>query len=317
MEMMQSLLIFIGSLALLWIGSGLAVGSVLEISRRFRITSFFVSFFVLGLFTSLTEIMVGINALIGSEPEIFVGNLIGSSVVVFLCIIPVLAIVGRGVNLNHTFVFRDLVTAAFVVGVPALLTLDNSVSQIDALVCIAVYGYFLYTQEKRTGTFGKLTRVAFSQKKPYAEIVRIAVAMAIVFAASRLLVRETAVLGEFIGISPFVISVVILSLGTNIPEFSIAVRSVLAKKKDIAFGNYVGSASLNTLEMGVLTLLNRDPVPAEGSNYSVLVFLAGLLLFVVFGRSRNTVSRDEGIILFTGYLLFTACELLTGPGWTR
>jgi cation:H+ antiporter len=313
--MISVILLFTLAFILLWIGSGLAVNAVTKISHSIRMSSFFVSFFVLGLFTSITEIMVGINAVIDNEPEIYVGNLLGSSVVVFMLIIPLLAVVGNGISLNHSFRFKDLVSATLAVGFPALLTLDNRIGIIDALILIIIYVYFIFRLEKDNGSVNRIIQIDVRQKTLIISFLKIVTAIILVFTGSNILVNQTPVLGEIFNISPFIISVLLLSIGTNIPELSIAVRSVLAKHKDIAFGNYVGSATLNTLEMGVLSLIRLSPAPADGSNYSVLAFVLGLFLFIYFVRTKNDISRGEGFALLGCYLFFVFFELFTGSGW--
>lgn len=316
MELLTNLGLFIISFTLLWIGSGLAVGAITKISHSLRMSSFFVSFFVMGLFTSLTEIMVGINAVINNQPEIFVGNLIGSSIVMFMLVVPLLAVLGNGVNLNHSFKFKDLVTAALVVGIPALLTIDNRITLVDVLICLVLYGYFAFIQEKNNRSLSKLVAINLSRSTIYISLAKILVAIVLVFFASSILVKQTTVLANYFGASPFIISILVISVGTNIPELSIAVRAVLAKKKDIAFGNYLGSATLNTLELGLLGLISTKPIPALGSNFSIAVFLVGLVLFLYFAKSRKTISRVEGSVLILIYFLFVAFEIFTGPGWT-
>jgi cation:H+ antiporter len=316
MELLISLGLFFLSFTLLWLGSGLAVGAITKISHSLRMSSFFVSFFIMGLFTSLTEIMVGINAVITNQPEIFVGNLVGSSIVMFLLVVPLLAVLGNGVNLNYSFKFKDLVTAALVVGFPALLTLDNRITLVDVIICLVIYGYFVFIQEKNNRSLSKLVAVNFSRSTIYTSLAKILIAIVLVFFASSILVKQTTVLANYFGASPFIISILVISVGTNIPEISIAIRAILAKKKDIAFGNYLGSATLNTLELGLLGLISTRPIPAVGSNFSITVFLIGLVLFLYFAKSRNSISRIEGSVLILMYFLFVIFEIFSGPGWT-
>lgn len=313
--MFITLLLFILSFCLLWVGSGLAVSAVTKIARSLRMSSFFVSFFVLGFFTSITEIMVGINAVIDNTPEIFMGNLIGSSVVIFMLVIPLLAVLGNGVSLNHNFKFKDLVTAALVVGFPAVLTIDSRFSIIDTVLCIVMYGYFVYTQEKNSSSMSKIMWIHFKRSTIYMSFLKILAAIVLVFTASNILVQQTTQLATFLGVSPFLISILVISIGTNIPELSIALRAILARKKDVAFGNYLGSATLNTFEIGLLSLVSKKPIVADGSNYSILAFLFGMAMFVYFGKSRNNISRLEGSVLLGLYLLFFVFEMSSGPGW--
>lgn len=315
MPLITSTLLFLFAFILLWIGSGLAVSAITKISHSLRMSSFFVSFFVMGLFTSLTEIMVGINAVIDKQPEIFIGNLIGSSVVVFLLVVPLLAVLGNGVKLNHSFKFKDLVTATLVVGLPAFLSIDGRISFVDVWLCIIFYAYFVYIQERNTGSIGRLLTIDLGKSTIYVSLAKVLGAIVLVFFASDILVSQTKQLGEILRVSPFIISILVISIGTNIPELSIAVRSILAKKKDIAFGNYLGSASLNTFELGILGLFSNKPIPANGSNYSILMFLVGLLLFLVAGKRKSDISRNEGVILLVIYGLFVLLEIFTGPDW--
>ena len=313
--MLLSVLLFVLSFVLLWFGSGVVVGTITKVAKQLKISSFFISFFVLGFFTSITEIMVGVNAYINNEPEIFVGNLVGGSVVLFLLVVPVLAVIGNGVKLNHEFDIKDLIAAAIVVGLPALLTLDDSITVIDALVCIVVYGYLIVSQERKNGSIRKLVFIDIRRNTVYLSLVKIIGAMALVFVASNILVDQIHAVGQLVGMSPYILSMLIVSLGTNIPEMSIAGRAILSKHKEIAFGDYVGSATLNTLELGLLSLLGGRAIPATGSNYSVLLFIAGLVLFVLFGKSKRLISRNEGVLLLGLYVSFVICELFTGPGW--
>lgn len=315
--MFNNLILFFLSLLLLWIGSGMAVKSVSKIAHSLRISQFVISFFVLGVFTSITEIMVGINAYISNTPEIFIGNLIGSSAVVFLLIVPLVAIIGNGISLkNHSFQYKDLVLTVVVVGLPAMLSIDNTITLIDALLCIVAYGYFVYKQflnnseQKRICTLNIHHRIIFTNS------IKILISLGIVFIGSNLLVHQTEIIGSTLHVDAFLISVLVISIGTNMPEISIAVRALLLKQKDIAFGNYVGSASLNTLELGVLSVVSKTPLSANGSNFSVVALGFGLILFLFFGKSRNTISRFEGSLILMAYLAFVALELFTGPGWS-
>jgi cation:H+ antiporter len=301
---------------LLWIGSGIAVKSISTISSSLRMSSFFISFFVLGVFTSITEIIVGVTSLIEARPEIYIGNLIGSSVIVYLFIIPLLAVVGNGIKLNHSLNFLDIVVVSLIVAFPALLTLDNNFSTIDALICVATYSYTVFLMNKKSNLFEKIFHKKLPRKTIVINIINIVFAVLLVLMGSHLLVQQIPSLGRILHISPFVISVLLVSVGTNIPELSIAIRSLLKKKKEIALGNFLGSAALNTLEIGSLTLLGRRDVPAEGSNFSIAAFAIGLFLFILFMKSKNDISRKEGSILLIIYFLFTLFEIYTGPGWS-
>lgn len=300
---------------LLGIGSKIVVNAIVIISHKLKASTFFISFFVLGLFTSITELMIGINAFLEGQPQIFVGNLLGSTMVVYLLIIPMLAIFGNGIKLNHSLNFKEVITAIMVGGLPAVLTLDNVYGRLDAIVSILLYIYLIFMLTNKSNLLEKLLHKSISTSTLILNAFKLLIGVTLVFFGSHTLVEQIPNLGTILGMSPFVISILLLSLGTNIPEITIAITSLLSKQKDVAFGNYIGSASLNTLELGLLTVIGKGGIIADGSNYSVLSFAAGLVLFLIFLKSKSTLSRFEGIVLLGSYLLFIFLEIFTGPGW--
>lgn len=100
-----------------------------------------------------------------------------------------------------------------------------------------------------------------------------------------------------------------LSLGTNLPELSVGIRSLSSGKKEIAFGDYIGSAAANTAIFGVLTVVNKSDVIIPDHFFQRFIFIAaGLGLFYFFSRSKNNISRGEGLILLLVYILFLLVE---------
>ncbi|MGI5826787.1 MAG: hypothetical protein ACOX50_05250, partial [Patescibacteria group bacterium] len=115
---------------------------------------------------------------------------------------------------------------------------------------------------------------------------------------------------ELLKVSPFWISLMVIALGTNIPELSLVIRSIFMKSNQVAFGDFVGSASINTFILGLLTLIYGKPVSLSNSYLVSLVFLlVGLGFFYRFSRTKNSISRKEGLALFLLYLLFLSTEI--------
>ncbi len=313
--MLTTIALTLLAFTLLWVGAGLAIKGITNISHSFKLSSFTVSFFILGIFTSMTEILVGVSALLENKPEIYVGNLLGSSAVVFLVVLPFLAIAGNGVKISRNLSVTDISKIILVAFIPALLTFDNTFSVLDAIIAVLSYFAGAFIISTKSNLFEKISHKDVSLKTLVFNLITILTALALVFLGSHLLVDQIPNIGKLFKLSPFVISILIVSLGTNVPELSIAVRSIFNKHKEIAIGTYLGSALVNTLEIGVLTLINGNGVLAEGSNFSIAIFGIGLLLFLIFIKSKHELSRKEGILLVIIYLLFAFLELNTGPGW--
>lgn len=278
-----------------------------------------VSFVILGLFTSMGELSVGVNALLGGDPEIYIGSLIGASIVLFMLIAPLLAIVGNSVRVNPEFRGFNLLASLVVVALPAILVMDGRVDRTDSVIAMAAFGFLLISLESKKGLLEKIKNFDIkSGTRIGKEILKIILGMGVVFVASKFVVEQTIYFSQLLGVSPFLISLLLISIGTNVPELSLVVRSAFMGDYQVAFGNYVGSAAFNTFLLGVLTFIHGKPVFLNNSYVVSLMFLiGGLLLFYYFARTKNTLSRGEGIILLILYLIFILTEVYLHPGIFR
>ncbi|MBI2617292.1 sodium:calcium antiporter [Candidatus Gottesmanbacteria bacterium] len=306
------ILTYISSFIFIWIGAGLIVSSTDRFSRKLRLSTFAVSFIILGILTSSPEFAVGLTAIAESNPEIFVGNLLGGVPVIFLFIIPILAIFGNGINLKHDLDRNTLLATLGVILIPFLLVIDKKITNPEGILLILLYIVLIFLIERRHGIFDrKNTEILNIKSYSYRDIIRVLVGVGIVFVSSQIIVDKTMYFSSFFNISAFYISLIILSLGTNLPELSLAIRSITLGSKDIAFGDYMGSAAANTLLFGVFTLLNNGEILTVNNFLFTFVYITmGLTLFYFFSRSKNNISRTEGLILLIVYLTFVIVELV-------
>lgn len=307
-----NILQYLLSFFILWLSSEVIVDGIDHFSKKFKISSFAASFFVLGLLTSLPEIGVGASAILDREPEIFVGNLIGASFVLFLLAMPLLAIFGKGIALSYQLTNKNLMFALFVILCPALFVLDGNVSKTEGFFMIVIYILLFYFIESNQKVVKEVEDdIEGVKKSSVKQLLRVVMGCIMVFIASKTLVDKTIFFAQLLNIHTYLISLVVLSVGTNLPEFAIAVSAIMNKHKEVAFGDYVGSAAANTLLFGILVLINGSFVIHNGSFFlTFLVFSVGMVAFYFFARSKREISRKEGMILLSIYLLFLIVEIV-------
>lgn len=309
--MLPHLAIYALSFIGIWIGSGLAISSVERLSKILRVSSFAVSFIVLGFFTSVSELSVGVNSILENDPEIYVGNLIGASIVIFMLIIPLLAITGNNIKITPEFRGFNLPASLVVIALPVILAMDGRVGRTDSILALSLFGFLVVAVQTRRGLLEKMKTInSRSSLKVGKELLRIVFGVAVIFIASKFVVEQTEYFSNLLQLSPFVISLLLISIGTNIPELSFVVRSAFMKNNQVAFGDYVGSASFNTFLMGGLTFFYGKPVLLNNSYLVSLLFLVvGLFVFYYFARTKNSISRIEGLVLLALYVLFLVVEI--------
>lgn len=300
------------SFFLIWYASGIIVNSLTRFTKKLKLSTFAVSFFVLGILTSIPEFAVGINSIIQQKPGIFIGNLLGASLALFILVIPILAVLGNGVKMVHQLSTDNLIFTLLFVAAPTFLIADNVLTRTESVFLILMYVILFYFIEKKHGLFVNVREGIenFKDKNAVEDIIELLLACVIVFVTSQYIVTQTIYFSELLSVSPFLISIVVLSIGTNLPELSLAIRAVMAGKREVALGDYLGSAAANSLLFGIFTFLNGARINIETYSYKTMgMMLLGLGVFYYFSRSKQDISRREGKILLLVYLLFLVVEI--------
>lgn len=306
------ILLYFTSFFVIWYCSGIIISAVENLAKKFKVSPFAMSFFVLGVLTSVPELSIGINSIINKTPDIFVGNLLGASLIIFIFIIPILAIFGGGVKLVHQLNENNLIFSLLVVAAPVFLIADNVLTRTEGVFLIIIYFILFYFIEKRHGLLEKqdLGNKILS-KHLLVDILELLLSAVVLFLISRYIVTETVYFSSALKISQFIIGLLVLSIGTNLPEISLTLKAVIGGKNEVALGDYLGSAAANTLLFGLFTLLNGSRVNVSVYSFRILIItLLGLGTFYLFSRSKNEISKKEGKVLLLIYLLFIISQVV-------
>ncbi len=313
----QSFIFYILAFALLALGSNLIVNTIRSFTKRVKVPPFVFSFFVVGMLTSVGEIAVAINAISVHQPEIFVGSLLGGTLVIFSLIIPLTAILARGIHVKKHLGSKNLLVTLGIISTPALFTLDQRVTNMEAFILVALYVSLFYIIRTPKGTLERVEAVFNKERKSLREntFLRLGLGGLLVFLASRYIVEQTVVYSNHYHVSAFLVSLVIIALGMNLPELTLAIKagsSKDAKIKDIAIGDFLGSAAANVLIFGVFSLINNgDVVTARNFGPTFLFILLVLASFFAFTRGKSKLTPKEGVVLASLYVLFVAIRFVT------
>jgi len=307
---------FIVSAAIIWFFAGLLIQSIDRVAKRFHQSGFTVAFFVLGFLTSISELSVMVNSSIDGVPQVSVGNLVGASFVILLGIVPFLAIVGKGIRISHTLTKKQMGLALGAIALPAFFVLDGSVSISDGVISLLAYGTVFYTVKKNSHTVPEVIQeigeeLVDTEHATIKDALKILGGAAFIFIAGHFLVAEAVFFSNVLHVPSSLIGLLLLSVGTNVPELVIAVRSILARRADIAFGDYIGSSLTNTLIFGMLPLVNGKFMVFESHQFLFTAILMGVgfLAFYHLSISGRKLTREEGWTLIFLYFVFIAVEV--------
>lgn len=263
---------------------------------------------MLGLITNLPEMAIGINSSINGIPEMSFGNLVGGTVVLFGLILAVSIILNRKIKTEkNTFMFSMILLFLLL---PLIFGLKGYINYADGIILISTYVlliYLLFNKHKEEKSL-KIRIVNKKEVGRYFFLITLGIAGLII--SSNLIVKTTLYLLKSYNISAFIIGLLVYSVGTNLPELIVAIRSFKRKMEELSFSNLIGSAMGNSLIIGALSLSKTIQVEVNSSYIFLTVFnFIFFIIFFIFYKTDQLLIRKEGIFLLLMYLTFVAGQI--------
>ena len=311
----------LAGLILLCIGGYAIVSGGVSLAKKIRISSMIIGLTVVAYGTSTPELAASLLAAFNSHTELILGNIVGSNISNIGMVI--------GISAIFTPLLISKITVSrwipIMIGVSLLvvaMSYDGEVSQVDGAILItALIGFTVYTiktvkkqkiQQNENIENEELEGEYFLSKykiETYPQSIGlIIVGVILLFLGGHLTVDGAVNIAESLGLSQLVIGVVIVAIGTSLPELITSIIAIAKKQTDIGVGNIVGSNIYNILLiLGVSSALVGIPVvPDVFSNYYIMIAFS-LVLFIGF---RKYIPRFVGVGLTIAFITYLVSLLL-------
>jgi cation:H+ antiporter len=319
-EVSVSALMVLGGLVVLLGGGELLVRGSSGLARSLGLSPLVIGLTVVAFATSAPEFAVTLGATISGEPDLAVGNVVGSNIVNVLLILGASALV-IPLAVASRVVRRD-VPVMLALSVAALvLALDGQVSALDGVVLIGVLAAYTVTTVvgARRETGGqRAERETAAASTPVWRDVGVALAgVVLLVAGAQSLVTGATDIAQALQVSTAVIGLTVVAIGTSLPELATSVVAAMRGERDIAIGNIVGSNIFNLgAVLGLSAVLSADGVPVAASIIAVdlpLMVAAALALLPV-AITGFRMARAEGALFVLLYAAYTAYLVLDSTG---
>lgn len=303
--MLIPILIFIAALTVLLTAAQFFTKAAEQIGGWLKLSPFVIGVFIVGIGTSLPELISGIISTGKGLSEIVPGNIIGASISNILLITGLAVVLNKkSISLNSTYIYIDLhflLGSFFFFYLVAYDGIIRWTEAISGILIFLVYSFYLIRGgEKKTETESKSVQTAFPVK---ALLLLIGSAVGIYFGADYTISSlEKIALGFNVPAS--IVALTLLSLGTTLPELAVNISAIRQGKAEMAIGNILGSCIFNTLVIpGAASLISDVKVPHELTAFSLPVFAACGLLFYLLTQDKK-ISIWEGMMFICLYGLF-------------
>lgn len=313
------------SSVLLILSTRFAVNAFEKLVVKLKIDGLVLAAVMVALSTSLPELFVGIAAALEGTPEISLGNVLGSNVANVSLIIGGASLIAGSVSVVGEFMKREFM-AAFLAGIlPLILMVDGRLSRLDGVLLLLAYAFYIRDvviagkhkslAERGSKKHGLLTRLEWIHSNHVdGWAVKLMFGLAGVIVGADLLVRFASSLAGDLGVPAFLIGVLVVSVGTSLPELVLETQAIKKKNIALVFGDLLGSTVANsTLIIGVTSLIH----PVEIVNVPKLLVAGGTFivvfsLFWAFSMTKKKLDRWEALVLLGLYVMFVGLELLVG-----
>jgi cation:H+ antiporter len=188
---------------------------------------------------------------------------------------------------------------------PLLLGLSGQIDFWSGLILLLLYPGImlsLYLAHDKTSKNGE----NHENTKPVTkELGLVLLGVTGVVLLSNLIVKTTQPILESLHVPGFLIGLILFSLGTNLPELIVAIRSWKRHIRELSLSNILGSAVTNPGMIGAFAMIRELPISLDGA-YLILI-ISTLVIFMSvlhFYRTDRALKQNEGLILIFIYLLF-------------
>lgn len=298
---MTLLLIFL-LLAIMVFSADRMIASLKLLASALHWREYILSFLLVAFATSAPELFIGISSASLCCQTLSLGNIFGANMINATLIVGLAAILGRNLRLPESIGYRETAFVGLVAFLPLALILDGGLSRLDGMVLLSIsLIYFFFILKDRLEYDKRMDSAP--DGRALKSFISFIFWTAILVFSSRVLVGQAVALVSETQASLFVVGLLVVSLGTTLPEAIFAMRSVAKRSDALVYGNLFGTLVVNSgLILGGVAIL----APIEVLNkreviFSGLLFVASTLLLISFMRSGKKITWQEGCILLATF----------------
>lgn len=303
----MSYLIFFVALAGLLISARIFTSSAEEFGHYFGMPPLVVGIFIVGIGTSLPELVSAIVSVRSGVSEVVPGNVFGANISNILFITGTVALIHRvDIHLSSKYIFIDLHYLIGSIFAMVMFCYDGRIVWYEAVIGLIIFIVYSLYLLKNESVNPDQHSMELKEKKSFPTnrfLYLILGGLGIYFGAEYTITSLSNIASD-LSIPPSIVALTILSLGTTLPELVVNISAIRQGKAEMAIGNILGSSVFNCLVVpSVASFVAPISVPEHLLHFSLPVVAASGLFFYLITHDKR-ISRWEGMLFILLYALF-------------
>ena len=310
--MLANLLLLIAAALVLARSSVFLIDKLTAIAVKLKVSEYLVGFVIMAVATSIPELIVGIISALENDPNLSLGNVVGSNIANMSFILGIAALIAGGIRVqiqvrNREMVFTDLIAIA-----PLIMLIDQQLSRTEGFVLLAFFFFYMYNLIFQSREYHKAATDHRTGRSLWAELVLFGAGLAVLVGSAQLMVEASEKLAFLLGVPMILFGIFAVALSTSLPELTTSISAALRRQSGFVMGNILGSRVANsTLVLGITAIIQPFTVSEPlifWSSATVLVLTLLVLTFFIWTGYR--ITKKESIILILGYVAYLAATEL-------
>lgn len=306
---------FLLGLVLLALGGDSIVKGASGLAQKLGASPFIAGLLLIAFGTSLPELAVNARAVWVGAQDLALGNAVGSNIVNLGLTLGAAALAApvlvRLRVLSPLLVLLAVATLALIV-----FGLDGVISRLEGtallLVFVAMLMFLLVrARHEQPEVQAGVIEYASTRVVLWMNLLRFAVAVALLYFGAKFIVQGAPVIGVQWGLSPLLVGLLPVAIGTALPEVAAAIAAARRGQGDMVAGHVIGSSLFNLLVViGGMAAFRPLPLPESFVRLELPAAIAFVLVLYPLLRGDLRISRNEGMVLVLAFVGWVVLELL-------
>ncbi len=322
--MLTSMALMVLGLLVLWLGSDLTVSCSDKTAWRIKISPVFVGLTLVSFGTSLPEITVSVvgafDKLGGIETSgIVIGDALGSYFNQITFIVGFVAIFGS-IHFPKKVIRREGAMLISSLILFALVSMDSVISRLEGLILILAYAIYLIIivkSEIKADIPEEVERLGICWRwshTPLIDALLLISGLGLTILASTMVVGSAIDLAEFLNVDPLTIGIIVVGLGTGLPELAVSLNATRKGNNDISIGNLIGSNITDIVfSVGVGASISGFNVDPGLISFDLPWLFLAAFIFIILGGIRSKIDRKASFILIFLFATYIGLKLIGLP----
>jgi cation:H+ antiporter len=292
------------------------------VARKYGISEFVIGMTIVGIGTSMPELVSSAISAIGGHGDMALGNVTGSNICNVLLILGVTALISP-IGYTKSNIRKDI-PLALAVSLFLLLVLYNGfglfggvpgISRADALYLLLFFVIFMVDSFKSGKQDAAEEENEEVKPMPVGKaVVLIVLGLAGLVFGGRIFVDHTVNIAEQFHVSEAFISITLMAVGTSLPELATCVVAAMKGKNQLALGNVIGSNIFNILLIiGASGLISPFEIQSISAvDMAMVVVVVVMLWMAALTFKKRELDRIEGAIFllcYIGYITYLSLNI--------